>query len=210
MNERVQQFLDSLFESADVDFVVISNGPEVPVPAYVKFIQRPNIGHDFGAWSDGLLDAPLAHDYYIFVNSSAAGPFRGGAWTEPFIAGLSDDIKLFGCTINALGGLAAAHIQSYAFSMDQETAAFLIEKGIFSKEYISDHNTVVMEKEIRMSRLIIENGWNMGCLLKLYEGVDWRVEEQTRPFYTDVMYLDFEGQLWKRDDLVFIKGNRPL
>jgi len=223
MNKRVQQFLDGIFQSPDVDFLVISNGPVVAVPPYVKFIRRPNIGHDFGAWSDGLLAGPLTYEYYIFVNSSASGPWgpRGpaGDWTTRFIAGLRNGVKLFGSTINVMGGvmgeslntMVGAHVQSYAFAMDREAAAFLIEKGIFSKDYIVNNRVKIVEmKEVRMSRLIIENGWNIGCLLKCYEGVDFsgRTEYPNRPFYTDIMYPCFEWHLWQRVELVFMKGNR--
>ena len=37
---------------------------------------------------------------------------------------------------------------------------------------------VVNNKEVLMSRKIIENGWNIGCLLKHYKNVDFTFNEK--------------------------------
>ena len=111
-NDRVEFFLKhGLFKSNNVDFVFICNNPEFKIdnlPDYVTYINRPNIGYDFGAWSDALLNYHYAdkdYDTYIFVNSSVYGPFireddkKTIHWTDIFCNGLTDDIKLFGVTI---------------------------------------------------------------------------------------------------------------
>jgi hypothetical protein len=114
-NDRVAFFVKhGIFKSDDVDFVIICNDLEFKIdtlPDYVTYINRPNIGYDFGAWSDALLNYHYVdkdYDTYIFVNSSVYGPFirkkdkdekDETRWTDIFCNGLTDDIKLFGVTI---------------------------------------------------------------------------------------------------------------
>ena len=110
-NDRVEFFVKhGLFKSNNVDFVFICNNSEFKIdnlPDYVIYINRPNTGYDFGAWSDALLNYHYAdkdYDTYIFVNSSVYGPFikeddKKIHWTDIFCNGLTDDIKLFGVTI---------------------------------------------------------------------------------------------------------------
>jgi hypothetical protein len=233
LNDRVNNFIkNAIFVSEDTDFVLVSNGGSstkvstsvntvtiydgdsrrITLPSHVKFLSRPNIGHDFGAWSDGLLIDDLYQNYqnFIFVNSSVDGPFNT-EWTQPFLNGLSSTVKLFGCTINTIGKPnECAHVQSYAFAMDKEALDYLIQCEIFSNtKYISNKMDVIWMKEIGMSRKIIERGWNIGSLLKCYEGVDWTVPYPIgKPFYDDIMFPRFENIYWKKEELVFIKGNR--
>ena len=108
-NDRVVFFVKhGIFKSDDVDFVIICNDLEFKIdnlPDYVTYINRPNIGYDFGAWSDALLNYHYRdkdYDTYIFVNSSVYGPFirkQDTRWTDIFCNGLTDDIKLFGVSI---------------------------------------------------------------------------------------------------------------
>ena len=65
-----------------------------------------------------------------------------------------------------------------------------------------------------MSIKIIENGWNIGCLMKYYENIDFTfktkpIEDHIKPFIGDIMYIEYLGKIWKDEyELVFIKGNR--
>lgn len=234
LNDSVNNFIkNAVFVSDDTDFVIVSNGGSsikvltsvnaviisdgsrrITLPSHVKFLSRPNIGHDFGAWSDGLLIDDLYQNYqnFIFVNSSIDGPFnRDSLWTQTLLNGLSSTVKLFGCTINTcLKPNECAHVQSYAFAMDKEALEYLIQCEIFSNtKYISNKHDVIWMKEIGMSRKIIQRGWNIGSLLKCYEGIDWTLPYPIeKPFFDDIMYPRFENIYWKKEELVFIKGNR--
>jgi lipopolysaccharide biosynthesis protein len=214
-NDRVKKFIDhAIFQAEDVDFIVISNGSSFEVPSYVMKLQRDNIGFDFGGWSDALLHNDLykSYDTFIFVNSSVSGPFLdSGRWTDVYLAGLTDSVKLFGSTINTCCNYANpkthSHVQSYIFAMNRETLEFLMNKGIFSKEYAQTFNDAVWKKEVPMSRMIIEKGWNIGSRLKIYDGVDF-VTCNFKHIYDDVMYPPYRNVLWTDKELVFIKGNR--
>jgi len=223
-NDRVKNFIDkSVFKNDNVDFLFICNKKDIniTIPEYVSIIKRDNIGYDFGGWSEGIFhnNNYKKYDYFIFVNSSVIGPFlrdKTERWTDIFITALNDDIKLFGSTINCIDNPKTdCHIQSYIFSMDKNTLQYLIDKELFSKTNVANtFDEAVIDKEIRMSRLIIENGWNIGCLMPIYKEVDFRFKDGLPKdvlFKKDIMYDNFykEG-VFNEFDNIFIKGNRGI
>jgi len=223
-NDRVKNFIENcIFYDQNIDFIVISNNTknDFNVPYYVKRLFRDNIGFDFGGWSDALLTNKLYENYdnFIFVNSSVVGPFIPSyykdKWTDIYINGLKNNVKLFGSTINTISDpLNKSHVQSYIFSMDKPTLDYLIYCQIFStKKYAQTYLECVHEKEVLMSRLIIDNGWNIGSLFLYYKNVDFTFKhknpsEYEFPFLDDVMWLDNKNTLWNVYELVFVKGNR--
>jgi hypothetical protein len=224
-NNRVKHFINNaIFEDPNIDFVVISNNGKPPeyVQPYVKVYVRQNIGFDFGGWSDALLTNNLYENYdnFIFVNSSVMGPFiyRGifFKWTDVYLNGLKDNIKLFGSTINTDGSPAErSHVQSYIFSMTKETLQYLIHCEIFSTtNYAKTFNDAILNKEILMSRKIIENGWNIGSLMSQYKDVDFTFRTKPLRSYNkqwlldDMMTPQYRNVHWNEYQLVFIKGNR--
>ena len=162
---------------------------------------------------------------FIFANSSIVGPYLPtyfqGKWTDIYLNGLKkDNIHLFGSTINNEGTQCElnpwlfSHIQSYIFSMTLETLEYLMEQQIFSKtNHAKSFQDDILNKEILMSRKIVDKGWNIGCLQTLYQGVDFtfrtkRPDEYPFFFMRDIMYTQFYGSIWEKMELVFIKGNR--
>lgn len=224
VNNRVLTFFDKgLFKDDNVDFVVICNNRDIKLnlPDYVKVVIRDNKGFDFGGWSEGLLSNDLYknYDYFIFVNSSVLGPFLPsyykGKWTDIFIDGLVDDVKLYGITINCeRDPIFRTHIQSYLFSMDKKTLEFLIINGIFDMNIlVNTYEDLVENKEMLMSRLIIERGWNIGCLCDYYKNVDFRFKDKQPKdydinFLSGIMDAKYRNIMWNEYQLVFIKGNR--
>lgn len=228
-NERVQNFIKNcIFDDDDVDFIIISNTTNKNANVLlhtsnknVKMLFRENLGYDFGGWSDALFKDNLyeKYDNYIFVNSSVVGPFLKpdfkGKWTDLYINGLHDNVKLFGSTINTIGAPTRwAHIQSYIFSMDKTTLKYLIDCSIFSRtNHAKTFNNAICDKEILMSRKIIENNWNIGSLMKYYENVDFTFRDKTPNDYNinflhDVMYPKYRNMIWNDSEIAFIKGNR--
>ena len=238
LNDRVEQFLKTIFKDEDIDFLVVCNSKSIhlSLPDYVKVLYRENIGYDFGGWSDGILTNDLykQYDNFIFVNSSVIGPYLPsyykGKWTDIYIDGLKNDglkndglkndVKLFGSTINCcfsvygpkmIDPVNESHVQSYIFSMDREALDYLIENEIFTqKRYITDFVELVIKREFRMSRLIIEKGWNIGCLMDNYQGIDFTFKTINKQieYLGDVMLPHNYNKLWTLKELVFIKGNR--
>ena len=223
-NDRVKHFIENcIFYDKDVDFMVISNDKTIPfkVPTYVKTMHRDNIGYDFGGWSDALLTDNLyeGYDNFIFVNSSVMGPFLPsyykGKWTDIYINGLKDNVKLFGSTINTSGKpLTKSHVQSYIFSMDKTTLQYLMKCEIFSvTNYVKTFKEAIWNKEVLMSTYVLKNNWNIGSLLPQYENIDFtfnrkKPEECNIQFLDDIMFIQFLNKLWTVYHVVFIKGNR--
>jgi len=230
LNDRVNMFIKkAIFLDPDIDFLVINNGSEKEpiLPDHVIYFKCENVGYDFGGWSRGLLynDLYKGYDTFIFVNSSVAGPYLPsyyqGRWTDIYLNGLTDSVKLFGSTINTTNLMGtdiegSSHIQSYIFAMNYETLLFLISKDIFSlTNYSNSFQDAIVNKEIRMSRLVIENGWNIGCLMTYYKGVDFRFlaskPSDYKPFIEGdpMKSKNFSDKLFNNFyELVFIKGNR--
>ena len=225
-NDRVKNFIEKcIFKDDNIDFIIISNNldKEFYYPDYVKCISRPNIGYDFGGWSDALLRDNLYKNYdnFIFVNSSVIGPFLKtnykGKWTDIYLNELQGNIKLFGSTINTIGNpLKLAHVQSYIFSMNKETLEYLIKCEIFSvTNYAKTMKEAIWHKEVNMSRKIIQNKWNIGSLLNYYKNIDFTFSKKNPKDYNitflgDIMHPPFKNKLWTMNELVFIKGNRRI
>ena len=222
-NSRVEQFINNcIFYDPNIDFVIISNNKSntFEVPSYVKKIFRDNIGFDFGGWSEALLvdDLYLNYDNFIFVNSSVIGPFiptyYTGKWTDIYLSGLKDNIKLFGSTINASEIPGRSHVQSYIFAMNKTTLRYLIDVGIFSlTNYAKTFAEAIDYKEVLMSKKIIDNDWNIGSLMPYYKDVDFtfktkKIEDYNIKYLNDIMFKQYRNKLWYDHQLVFIKGNR--
>ena len=225
-NSRVRHFIENaIYKGKNVKFMIIWNcngglPPDVTIPKYVEILFRKNIGYDFGGWSHGLFhnNNYKKYDNYLFVNSSVYGPFLKEDepihnWVYKYLNGLNDDVKLYGSTINSMGASNLAHVQSYIFCVNRETLLFLIQKEIFSlKNMAKTFLDAIYNKEVRMSNLIINNGWNIGCTHTLYKGVDFRnvKAKQKLRFKDDIMYPEY---IFKQpptifEEMVFVKGNR--
>ena len=212
-------FNNCIFKHDNIDFLIISNDINfdfnlVNLPDYVTTMKRDNIGRDFGGWSEGLLKNNLYKNYdkFIFTNSTMIGPFikEKKLWTDYYIDGLCGNIKLFGSTIN---NAHYSHVQTYVFSLDKEALEYLIEKGKFT---ITDYPSTAreaQENEIFMSKDITDNGWNIGCLLKCYQDIDFtfknkKKEDYGNALYGDIMFPQYRNIIWNEYDIIFIKGNR--
>jgi hypothetical protein len=147
------------------------------------------------------------------------GPFLppgfGGKWTDIYLQGLQGNIKLFGSTINCCDSpQTMAHVQSYIFSMNKETLEHLISCEIFSTtNYAATFNDAIWSKEVLMSRKVIEKGWNIGCLMPQYRGMDFTfVSRPVKSYFNkkwgDLMTKESRNVDWNEYQLVFVKGNR--
>lgn len=211
-----------IFQSDTCDFILIPCGVDIShlkIPDYVKIFRRGNLGFDFGAWSDALLTDNFYQKYthFIFLNCSVSGPFvpnyHQGKWVDIFINPLNDDVRLFGTTINTISDPSkSAHVQSFVFSMERKTVEYLISRNVFTQlHYCQDIHQTIALKEVRMSREIIQAGWNLGCLMKYYQGVDWRSKESMSKVSPlgDICYENrYFGQTTHPYEVIFVKSNR--
>ena len=211
-DKNVQYFIDhAVFYDDDIDFIFIINDPNLKIdcPNYVKIINRNNIGYDFGAWSEGLLTNDLYKNYnkFIFVNSSVIGPilpsYYKGNWTDVYLNGLKNNIKLYGSTINSYPN---SHVQSYAYCTDREGLELLINKEIFSMtNQISNYDDVVYQKEIRMSTEVLNNNWNIGCIFIHYSNINFNNINSNINLLGDLTKERYYTETIHPYELIFVK-----
>lgn len=139
------------------DYIICINGGcslDLPLSPNVRYIHRPNVGFDFGAYDDAINTTDIdRYEFFFFINCTMRGPFLpsyfSAPWTSPFLEMLSDKVKLAGPTINILNrnSFYAAlfrqrytfrepysHVQSMMFVTDHDCLAFLKRKGFFNRE----------------------------------------------------------------------------
>jgi hypothetical protein len=226
INSNVLFFLEKgIFKDDNTDFIFINNGckEKLNLPEYILYFERENIGFDFGAWSDVLLtnDFYKKYDRFMFVNSSVLGPFipqyYNDKWVNIFWNGLKNNVKLFGCTINngnifgKVNGTHNSHVQSMVFCLEFQTLVFLIEKGVFTKNYYSDKDKLIIDCEIGQSQFIIKNGWNIGCLMKHYQDYDFVDLNKNKhvKLLGDIQYEKaYFGNTIHPYEVIFLKTNR--
>lgn len=192
-NSNCFSFFEKVYPDQDVDWMCIQNKnfqdityaefENTNIPDNVLIFQRKNIGHDFGAWTFGLSQINIeSYKYFVFINSSVRGPilpvYIKTGWVNFFTNMITNDVKLVGPTINCSGVRGfyphhESHVQSYAFCTDFIGLNLLLSGGIFSDENL-DRKQIIIRKEILMSRIIINNGYNIACFMHILKGIDFR------------------------------------
>jgi hypothetical protein len=129
---------------------------------------------------------------------------------------ISGDVKLAGATINTHAwDKFNPHVQSYVFVLDYVGLQYLLKCGLFDREY-DTFSDVILHQEIGMSKLILEGGWNINCLVKGYRNIEYRgLNTHFNPsnkLGTDIVY---EGdRCFGREihpyNVIFMKTNRNV
>lgn len=180
--ENLRFFLKHGLNVPNMTYYIIVNGEcTVPIPLKVNVVYRANAGYDFGAWSHALSIFPMHDfDFVFFLNTSVRGPFRE-RWPDHFLERFKGNTKLVGTSINihhatSQGPPFQPHVQSMFFCLDREALAFLMGQGFFDPLSTTGKSfqEVIREKEIGMSRRLLDNGWNIDCVLSKYQGRDYR------------------------------------
>ena len=224
LNENVHFFLKNGIHDNFKLFLICNNEIDLKLDGY-DILYRPNIGFDFQAWSEALkLISFNDYDYFIFLNSSVIGPFvkDGENWTHKLINLLNDNVKLAGCTINNCNNYGElnpnlySHVQSFCFCVDRIGLDIIYEE-IFNSNFITDKNDIIHEKEIKMSRLIINSGYNISSLMKRYSSIDFRlsvgITNQLKMIYKgDIFYDNYFGIYPNEDkyEVMFVKTKRGI
>jgi hypothetical protein len=172
----------------DIDYIFIINGfkctCEIPVRdcRNIKAIRRENTGWDFEAWRYGLLmkkESLQSYDYFAFLNSSVRGPFApmyfdSFYWVEAYLSLINEKVKLAGASINCQ---VSPHVQSFVFVTDKVGFKLLKDKGIFEPVFERNVRDLIENREVGMSKIILENGYQITCMLSKYWNIDWTKPE---------------------------------
>lgn len=213
----------------NVKYYIVINGEftvNIPRDPNIIILHRENKGYDFGAWGYALTKyhSIFDSDYIFFMNTSVKGPYSSGKdWTNPFIELFSDsDVKLVGTSINICSQDFSSysyghrkvypHVQSMFFCVDREALRYLWNAGIFEVDENISFDTLIGEKEVGMSMILLNNNWNINSILSKYQGIDYRKIEEDINFssrngdpYYDGAYF---GESIRPEEVIFFKNTR--
>ena len=224
-----------------VDYYIIINGPctldinNISKNNNIKIINKKNEGYDFGAYSYALQNyIHNKYDYYFFINTSVIGPYIDSSnknWTDYFIELFTDKIKVVGTSINILTNESIynneltkifgnksvfPHVQSMFFCIDNEYFNYLMNIQFFNLDLINtmDFNEIIINKEIGLSTIALNMGWNINCILPKYKNLNYikinkninksANKTQGDPYFTGTYF----GSTIDKFEVIFFKNNR--
>jgi len=221
----------------DVNYYITINGSttinlEVYERQNIMFIHRENRGFDFGAYCYVLSIINKSYDYYFFINTSVKGPYlknNNEKWTNLFIDLFYDDkVKVVGTSINIwqpgysndlqiYGNKPVySHVQSMFFCLKKDYLMFLMERGFFNCEEINNLEMIeiIIRKEIGLSQIALNNGWNINSILPGYKGLNYiEINEDINntsiggdPYFNGCFFSNTINKY----DAVFFKINRDI
>ena len=221
----------------DVEYFIIISGfcsVELTEKPNIQYINIPNKNYDFG----GIVEFsknPSNHSYdgYIFVNSSVRGPFIAPfypfRWYEAFTSGLNQNVAIVGTSINFLPEVATEskrfseslefdqpyiHVQTTSYALSGAGFRFLLSEKFFSLDEELSHTEIVLRYEIKLSQLLLKQGYEISALLPTYENFDASNRRLIYPTtLTDgdpLMPLSFYGRTISPLEGIFVKINRNL
>ena len=220
------------------DHVVVVAGPctiALPRLGKLRYLFTDNRNNDYGGYCEVVERHPAIFDYDVvfFVNSSVRGPFLPpGAqrpWTGFFKDRLAPDVGLVGSTINILppegpvsrrygarhGGRAPySHVQTMAYCLTRQALKHLHERGFYERRPALSKQDVIEDYEIRLSQLILSNGWNIASLLPEYSAIDYRLphaEINPTSLHGDPNFANaYFGRSAHPYEVMFVKTNRDI
>jgi len=214
-------------------YIIVVNGrcANLPHVRNVHFLYRSNTGFDFGAFEYALdhIDTSL-FKYFVFLNTSVRGPFSNHTqWEKPFLDLLVGDVHLVGTTIaflsqgdsdtlhdrikrrDKISMIYSYHIQSMVFAMDYECLEYLRPVIFSNTRKLKTMTHAILDKEILMSTMVLQHGWNISCLASKYRGYDYRkVTSEMNPTSdggNPCVIGGYFGQTLQAHEVVFIKSH---
>lgn len=221
----------------EVDYYIIINGKctiNIPRRSNITVFKRENKGYDFGAYSYAIKNIKREYNYYFFINTSVCGPYLKDSnkpWTSYFLELFNDDVKIVGTSINiytsnTLGSkydltkfysknAPYSHVQSMFFCIDNEYYQHLKNINFFDENSMNnaeDMQYVIVTKEIGLSQIALQHGWNINSILSKYKNLDYRVINEDinntsrngDPYYPKSYF----GEDIDKYEAIFYKNNR--
>jgi hypothetical protein len=217
----------------EVDYYIIVNGKctvKIPHKLNIKVYFRENKGYDFGAYSYCIHNhLKKEYDYYFFMNTSVIGPYlkKKIPWYTPFLELFHKNVAIVGTSINIFETKdineiygkknVYSHVQSMFFCIPQFYLNYLKKMDFFDEKKINEMTNileVIVYKEVGLSQLAIQKGWNINCILDKYKNLDYvhldkNINLSSKKYGGDPYYEGayFEETIDKYD-VIFYKNNR--
>lgn len=166
---RYFQYLVEQLDRSGFAVVIVSNSPKLDrdgvdalLPHCALILHRRNVGYDFGAWRDGILQIPdpAALHQLLLANDSVFGPLRNMEEVlqrcnpaEGDVWGITDSFD------------TRYHLQSYFLLFNQailRSAKFL--KFWQTMRYVENKRVVIFKYEIGLSQMLVKQGFKLRAL----------------------------------------------
>lgn len=165
------------------------------VPSKTIVLHHVNECYDTGSVGWAMKQPSVAarlddYDFFIVLNSSVKGPFlppffpNRKEWHRVLTKRLGghNGVHLVGPTISCEPtynkrlnqNKISPHVQTWLLAVDRVGLDVLRRDGRPFKCH-RDRDDAIWDGEVGLSRVMLEAGHNIDCLLEPYQGVDWRV-----------------------------------
>lgn len=202
----------------DVDYYIILAGDctaEIPFRNNIKTIKTANWNYDFGGYTRFVQHGfPDQYKHFVFVNSSVRGPFLASyssqSWIDIFTNKLTGDVHLVGASINLV---PTPHVQTTAYAMTAKAMHYLMSIGFYDIDRSLTKGEAIGLYELRMSRELINKGWNITTFLPIYGEIDYRKQDHSSSLLlnADVLFRNgFFGRTLCPPEAMFVKVNRNM
>lgn len=194
MDVNVNFFLKfGVVRHTNVDYCIVENtDSEQPSlveheyhPSKLFWMKRPNISQCFGGYSASIRTLTEPYQYRFFINSTMRGPLlptwapKDKFWLDYFTERFSNSVAMVGSSINID---PEVHVQSMMMGVDQRALRILVENQIFLPEDIYvDKKTLIYEHEVYGTQLVLNQGYNIDCMITAFQGRDWQ-REKVKPY----------------------------
>jgi lipopolysaccharide biosynthesis protein len=183
------RYLVEQLDHAGFAVIIVSNSPKLLVetvpsllPHCALVLHRYNIGYDFGAWRDGILEIPdlTALQQLLITNDSVFGPLHDLGTVLAHCDATQGDV--WGVTESFD---TRYHLQSYfltfsnAVLRDQKFQNFWLQM-----RYVENKRVVIFKYEIGLSQLLLKNGFRLRALYPYRELTGCVVSELMKDFET--------------------------
>jgi hypothetical protein len=206
--EKDQTYIDNFCHflrfgyDADLSYLIIVAGEhtiDFPALHNIQYFFTENKNFDYGGYCEAVYKLAIwqKYDFYLFINSSARGPFTPSycnkKWTDLFIDQLSADIGIVGSAISITpsqhsiakmyhekyGKLERnhqflGHVQTTCYALSRQVLEQLIKASFYEANEALNKDETVRDYEIRLSQLILDMGFNLRCILPEYNQIDYR------------------------------------
>lgn len=165
------------------------------LPEQTTVLIHANECYDTGAVGWALKQPEVASKlddctYFIVLNSSVRGPFLPPYfpdkrnWHTLLVRRLGGvtNVRLVGPAISCMDHWSerrhsfkkSPHVQTWLFAMDRPGLNLALSDGRPFKCHL-DREDAIWDGELGLSRVMLDAGYNIDCLLERYQGVDWRL-----------------------------------
>jgi lipopolysaccharide biosynthesis protein len=166
---RYFRYLVEQLDRSGFAVIIVSNSPKLDataveslLPRCALVLHRHNIGYDFGAWRDGILQIPdiAALDQLLITNDSVFGPLQD----------LNTVLERCDTTQGDVWGITESfdtrfHLQSYFLLFNKPVLCSKNFPNFWNKmRYIENKRVVIFQYEIGLSQMLVKQGFRVRAL----------------------------------------------